>query len=78
MVFLAVAPSLVVSFAVVPFPFRPSPVTPAVRGRVLIGGTPCRVCVSFNFFSSRFPGFIARPFRDAGVSFEEPHLRLPV
>ena len=38
----------------------------------------CRVCVSFHCFSQRFPGFIARPFRGAGVGFEGPHLRLMV
>ena len=48
MVFRAVASS-VVCFAVVPFPFRSRPATPAVRGRVLIGGLPSRrVCAFFN------------------------------
>ena len=63
MIFLAIATSSAVCFAVVLFPFRPPPpATPAVRGRVLIGGLPySSVCVSFSCFSSRFPGFIARP-----------------
>ena len=39
MVFLAIAPSSEICFAVVPFPFRPTPpATPAVCGRFLIGG----------------------------------------
>ena len=55
------------------------PATPAVRGRFLMSGLPYyKVCVSFDCFSSRFPGFIARPFRGAGEGFEEPHLRLMV
>ena len=38
--------------------------------QVLIGGlTYSRVCVSFNSFSSRFPGFISRPFRGVGGGF---------
>ena len=80
MVLLAVAPSSVVCFGVVRFPFRPPPpATPAARGRVLIGGLPSYgVCVSFDCFSSRFSGFTARPFRGVGVGFEEPHLRLMV
>ena len=77
MVFLAIVPSSVVSFAAVPFAFRRPPATPAVRGGDLIGGLPYyRVRVSFYRFSSHFPGFIARPFRVVGVGFEEPHLRL--
>ena len=44
---------------------------------VFEGGLPyCSVCVSFNYFSSRFPGFIAKAFRGVGVGFEESHLRL--
>ena len=79
MVFLAIVPSSVVSFAAVPFAFRRPPATPAVRGGDLIGGLPYyRVCVSFNCLSSRFPGSVARPFKGVGVGFEEPHLRLVV
>ena len=66
----------VVCLTIAPFSSRP-PDTLAVRGRFLTGGLPYySVCVSFNCFSSRFPGFIARPFRGVGVGFEEPHLRL--
>ena len=43
--------------------FCPPPATPAARGRFLMGDfcLVCRVCVSFNCFSSRVPGSIARP-----------------
>ena len=65
----------VVGFAIVPFSSRSPPAIPAVRGRFLMGGLPYyRASVSFDCLSSRFLGFIARPFRGVGVGCEEPHL----
>ena len=58
--------------------FVSPPATLAVRGRFLTGGLPY-YSVVYAFPSIKFlrvfPGFIARPFRDVGVGFEEPHLR---
>ena len=55
----------------------PPPATLTVRGRVLTVG--CLIIVSAFLsitFLRVFPGFIAKPFRGVGVSFEKPHLRL--
>ena len=53
------------------------PATLAVRGKVLT--VLCLIIVtafpSITFLRV-FPGFIAKPFRGAGVGFEEPRLRL--
>ena len=47
------------------------------RGGFDVGLPYYSVCVSFNYFSSRFSWLhLAKPFRGAGVGFEEPHLRL--
>ena len=58
--------------------FFVSPPPPlAVRGRFLT--VVCLIIVSAFpsiTFLRVFPGFIAKPFRAAGVGFEEPHLRL--
>ena len=61
-------------------PFLPPPATLAARGRVFDGWLLpcCRVCVSFNCFSSRVPGSIARRLEVWEWVFEEPHLRLMV
>ena len=62
---------ILVCLTIVPFSSRlprHMPTTPAVRGRFLMDGSPYySVCVPFTYASSRFPDFIARPFRSVGV-----------
>ena len=64
----------VVCLVIAPFSSRPF-ATLAVRGRFLT--VVCLIIVSaFRSitFVRVFPGFIAKPFRGVGVSFEEPRL----
>ena len=71
LVFTPVFPflSMRICLGIVPFlwfvchrAFSAPPAMLAVRDRFFWGGRPfCGVCVSSNCFSSRFPGFIARP-----------------
>ena len=65
-----------VCLIIAPFSSRP-PAALAVRGKFLT--VLCLIIVtafpSITFLRV-FPGFIAKPFRGAGVGFEEPRLRL--
>ena len=61
-----------VCLIIAPSSSRPPRHVGGTRGVFDCGLPYYRVCVSFNY-SSRFPGFIAKPFGGVGVGFEEPH-----